>query len=69
VAQLACLIRALFDAGVAASDTLTAVFKFCTLHFTTMRQQMISPGSLSKEYYSINSKDRRRGPGSASKND
>jgi hypothetical protein len=56
VAQLACLVRALFDAGVAASDTLTSVFKFCTLHFTTKRQLTISQGSLSKEYYSISQK-------------
>jgi hypothetical protein len=56
VAQLACLIRALFDASITASDSLTAVFKFCTLHFTTRRQLTISQGSLSKEYYSITQK-------------
>jgi hypothetical protein len=53
VAQLACLLRALYDEGVFATANLSEIFQFFAAHFRSKRQECISPGSLSKEFYSI----------------
>jgi hypothetical protein len=51
VAQLAFFIRLFYDGQFVATRNLTEIFKLVALHYRTKRQPMISPGSLSKEYY------------------
>jgi len=54
VAQLACLIRAMFEEECFGAYNLQDLFKFFAGNFRTKRQGKISGHSLSKEYYSIN---------------
>jgi len=53
VAHLSCLIRLLYEEGVFATQNLQFIFKFFAGHYQSKRQAVISPGSLSKEFYSI----------------
>ncbi|MCZ4224827.1 hypothetical protein [Pedobacter rhodius] len=53
VAHMACLIRLLFEESVFATNNLKLIFKCFAGHYQTKRQSVISPGSLSKEFYSI----------------
>ncbi len=54
VAHLACLIRLLFEENFFTTASLTDILKFISKHYRSKRQEYISQGSLSKEYYSIN---------------
>lgn len=56
VAQLACLTKAFFHAGIYLSENITEIFTFSASHFYSKRQGNISKGSFSKEYYSISQK-------------
>lgn len=53
VAHLSCLIRLLYEESVFATQNLQFIFKFFAGHYQSKRQAVISPGSLSKEFYSI----------------
>ncbi|QNN42963.1 hypothetical protein [Pedobacter roseus] len=53
VAHLSCLIRLLFEESVFATQNLQSIFKCFAGYFQSKRQAVISPGSLSKEFYSI----------------
>ncbi|WP_426671973.1 hypothetical protein ACPPVU_12120 [Mucilaginibacter sp. McL0603] len=53
VAQIACLVKLCYDEGVFGNASISEVLKFVVLHYRSKRQQQISYGSLSKEYYSI----------------
>ena len=53
VAHLSCLIRLLYEESVFATQNLQFIFKFFASHYQSKRQAVISPGSLSKEFYSI----------------
>lgn len=53
VAHMACIIRLLFEESVFATNNLKLIFKCFAGHYQTKRQSAISPGSLSKEFYSI----------------
>ena len=53
VAQLALVIRLLYEEGCFGNASVTDVLKFTARHYRSKRQQQISPGSLSKEYYAI----------------
>ena len=53
VAQLACFLRVFFEENIFGQANLSELFKFIAGHYTTKRQQAISPGSLSKEFYSV----------------
>ncbi|QNR82895.1 hypothetical protein H9N25_12945 [Pedobacter riviphilus] len=53
VAHLSCLIRLLFEESVFATQNLQFIFKGFAGHYQSKRQAVISPGSLSKEFYSI----------------
>jgi len=53
VAQLACFIK-MFEEGPLENANRAGVFRFCAAHFQSKRQAVISQGSLSKEFYSIN---------------
>jgi hypothetical protein len=53
VAHIACLIRLLVDENYLSTNSLSDVFKFVAMHFSSKKQEEISVGSLSKEYYSI----------------
>jgi len=53
VAHMACIIRLLFEENVFAINNLKLIFKCFADHYQTKRQSVISPGSLSKEFYSI----------------
>lgn len=53
VAQLACLVRLCYEEGCFKETNLTAIFEQVASACTSKRQRAISPGSLSKEYYSI----------------
>ena len=52
VAHLACLLRLFVEEHLLGEVSLTDLFKFSARHYRTKRQQVISAGSLSKEYYS-----------------
>jgi hypothetical protein len=54
VAHLACLIQLFYKENYFGDISLTDIFKFTSLHYRTKRQDNISKGSLSKEFYSIN---------------
>ncbi|QDW24337.1 hypothetical protein FFJ24_005660 [Pedobacter sp. KBS0701] len=54
VAHLSCLIKLLYEESVFATQNLKFIFKSIAGHYQTKRQAVISPGSLSKEFYSIN---------------
>ena len=53
VAHLSCLIRLLYEESVFATQNLQSIFKGFAGYFQSKRQVVISPGSLSKEFYSI----------------
>ncbi|SFA41269.1 hypothetical protein SAMN04488511_102285 [Pedobacter suwonensis] len=53
VAHLSCLIRLLYEESVFATQNLQFIFKSIAGHYQSKRQAVISPGSLSKEFYSI----------------
>jgi len=53
VAHMACIIRLLFEESVFATNNLKLIFKCFAGHYQTKRQSAISPGSVSKEFYSI----------------
>jgi hypothetical protein len=52
VAQLACLVRLCYEEDFFKETNLTALFDFIAATYTTKKQDTISPGSLSKNYYS-----------------
>jgi hypothetical protein len=56
VAQLACLTKAFYHAGIYLSENITEIFTFSAGYFYSKRQGNISKGSFSKEYYSISQK-------------
>jgi hypothetical protein len=56
VAQLACLTKAFFHAGIYLSENISEIFTFSAGCFYSKRQGNISKGSFSKEYYSISQK-------------
>lgn len=53
VAHMSCLIRLLYEESVFATQNLQFIFKGFAGYFQSKRQAVISPGSLSKEFYSI----------------
>lgn len=53
VAHLSCLIRLLYEESVFATQNLQFIFKCFAGHYQSKRQAVISSGSLSKEFYSI----------------
>lgn len=53
VAHLSCLIRLLYEESVFATQNLQFIFKGFAGYFQSKRRAVISPGSLSKEFYSI----------------
>lgn len=53
VAHLSCLIKLLYEESVFATRNLQFIFKSIAGHYQSKRQAVISPGSLSKEFYSI----------------
>ncbi len=53
VAHLSCLIHLLYEESVFATQNLQSIFKCFASYFQSKRQAVISPGSLSKEFYSI----------------
>jgi len=53
VAQIACLVKLLYEEGFFGTTSISDILKFIVAHFRSKRQQQISYGSLSKEYYSI----------------
>jgi hypothetical protein len=53
VAQIACLIHSLYDENCFSGSSITDVLRFAASNFRSKRQQQISFGSLSKEYYSV----------------
>jgi hypothetical protein len=53
VAQLACLIRLFTEENIFVSKNIKSIFQFFAAHYQTKRQAVISAGSLSKEFYSI----------------
>ncbi|MFB0497294.1 hypothetical protein ABID99_003531 [Mucilaginibacter sp. OAE612] len=53
VPQLACLIHVFYEAGIYATSNLTQIFKSAAFNYSTIKQENISPDSLSKELYGI----------------
>lgn len=53
VAHLSCLIRLLHEESIFATQNLQFIFKCFAGHYQSKRQTVISAGSLSKEFYSI----------------
>jgi hypothetical protein len=53
VPQLACLIKAYLVLGLPGTANLKAIFKSASVHFRTVKQESISAGSISKEYYGV----------------
>jgi|GEM_PF-5727084 len=56
VAHLACLTRVFFSAGIYLSENIGDVFEFSARYFHSKKQENISKGSFSKEYYSVSQK-------------
>ena len=54
VAHLAFLIRLLSKENIFGLFPLTEIFNFFSANFSTKRQETLSPGGLSKEYYTKN---------------
>jgi hypothetical protein len=52
VAQMALLIRLLYEEGVFAMKNIAAILKFFSTHFISKKQEHISYGSMNKLYYS-----------------
>jgi hypothetical protein len=53
VPQLACLIHVFYEVGIYATSNLTQIFKSTAFNYSTIKQENISPDSLSKELYGI----------------
>jgi len=53
VAQIACFTRLLYEENCYATSSVTDILRFTARHFRSKRQEHISPGSLSKEYYGV----------------
>jgi hypothetical protein len=53
VAYLACFVKVFLAENVMPSTNLAGTFRFISAHCRTKKQPVISPGSLSKEFYSI----------------
>jgi hypothetical protein len=53
VAHLACVTRLFYEENCYQSATVTDVLKFTVRHYQSKRQDHISQGSLSKEYYGV----------------
>lgn len=53
VAHIACLTRLFYEEGCFATNSVTDIMKSISKNYQSKRQQQISPGSLSKEYYSV----------------
>lgn len=51
VAQLACLLRLLYDEGVYPATGISELLRFTAAHHQSKRREQISAGSLNKEYY------------------
>nr|WP_067055147.1 hypothetical protein [Mucilaginibacter sp. L294] len=51
VSHIAFLVRLLYKANVFGSVQLTEIFTFFTTHISSKRQQHLSPGAFSKDYY------------------
>jgi len=54
VAQIALLIRLLHEEGCFANASVTDILRLTARYYRSKRQENISPGSLGKEYYSVN---------------
>ena len=52
VAYLACLLRC-FHEEVTTGSSASALIRWASAHFSAKRRQEISPGSLAKEFYSV----------------
>lgn len=52
VAQMALLIRLLYDEGVFALKNIAAIVRFFSAHYTSKKQENISAGNMNKLYYS-----------------
>ena len=52
VAQLALLIRLLYEEGVFAMKNIAGLLRFFSRHFMSKKQEHISYGSMNKLYYS-----------------
>jgi hypothetical protein len=52
VAQLACLLKLLYDQGVFTTENFSDILRFFAAHFRSKRRENISYGGLSKESYS-----------------
>ncbi|OCX54308.1 hypothetical protein BEL04_08600 [Mucilaginibacter sp. PPCGB 2223] len=52
VAQLACLLKLLYDEGIFCTENFSDILRFFSAYFRSKRQENISYGSLSKESYS-----------------
>lgn len=52
VAQLACLLKLLYEEGTFATENFSDILRFFAAHFRSKRREHISYGSLSKESYS-----------------
>jgi hypothetical protein len=52
VAQIALLVRLLYEEGVFTMKNITAILKFFSTHFMSKKQESISYGSMNKLYYS-----------------
>ena len=53
VAQIACFTHLLYEENCYATPSVTDILKFTARHYQSKRQDHISTGSLSKEYYGI----------------
>ncbi|MDT3401040.1 hypothetical protein [Mucilaginibacter terrae] len=51
VAQMALLIRLLYDEGVFAIKNIAAIIRFFSAHYTSKKQENISSGNMNKLYY------------------
>lgn len=54
VSQIACLTRLFHEENLYPGTSVTDLLRFIARHYRSKRQQQISIGGLSKEYYSIN---------------
>ena len=54
VSQIACLTRLFQEENLYPGTSVTDLLRFISRHYRSKRQQQISIGSLSKEYYGIN---------------
>ena len=54
VSQIACLTRLFYEENVYPGTSVTDLLRFISKNYRSKRQQQISNGSLSKEYYGVN---------------